>query len=334
MKRSMVLTVTAILCLLAAACGTSSNSNDSSPAASGGKEARIVLLMSTTKTQGDYASANYKAFAAMSGITHAKLEVAENTAYDQAVQVMRRYGSEGYDAVIAESSAYDDAVLQVAPDFPNTWFIVVSDLPSTKGLPNVAAWRVPWAQMGYVDAAIGCLATTTGKVGMVNSLPIPAFEEWAGGAELGTEHVCGSKDAFKTAWTNDLNDVAKAKSTANALHAEGADVIFDAADTAGAGIFAAAKQGGFLTIGKYVDQSQLAPQSVITSLVIDFDDAYKQLATLFESKKLKAKIYPASFHPVTPFKNVDSSVQAKAMDIYKQVRDGSIDVPYDVKVTP
>ena len=332
--------------LAVAACG--GGDDEAAPGDGGeGEEGRGSLRIASINTQrvtaGDWDPAGYQAFNGMASIlTDAGFEVetsvAENTGYDVAPQVLRDFANQGYDIVVSHSSGYEPAVLEVAPDFPDTWFLVFSDLSTTKNLPNVAGWKVGWTQLGYLQGSIACLASETGRFGLVNSVPIPAFTKTAGGAQKAAEEHCGSKDDMLITWIDSFTDVAKAKDAALALENQGADVIFDAADTAGQGVFEAAKEAKFKVIGKYIDQSDLAP-TVITSVLIDFDAAYAEMADLFANDALEPKIYDVNVQKgaigvTTPFKGVDPKVQQKVLDIIDQIKSGEVGIDPDLEVVP
>lgn len=307
------------------------------------QELKIAFVGTQRVTSGDWDPAGYEGFQRMEEIlTEAGYDVttsvAENADYDSAAQILRDYGNQGYDIVVPHSSGYEPAVLEVAPEYPNTWFLVFSDLSTTGGNPNVAGWAVAWSHLGYLQGAIACYASKTGVFGHVNSIPIPAFTKTGGGAKKAAGDICGSEDAYKTIWINSFIDVALAKDATLALVAEGADVIFDSADTAGQGVFEASKEADFWMVGKYVDQSALADQ-MITSVTINFVQAYEEMANLFVDGTLEAKVYPVNITNggvgvVTPFDFPDPTVETRTLALIDQIKSGAVDVPLDLEVTP
>ena len=307
-------------------------------AAGAPSQLKMALLLYTTRTTPDWDASAYDAAKKMVDSIGATLSVSENTTFDQAAQVLSQYASSGYNVLISNGSGYEPGVLKVAPQFPKTWFLLFSDISTTNGLKNVAGWKVGWAEMGFLQAMVACLTSKGGKIGMVESTPIPAFAKMGGGATLGAEKYCGSKDKLLMSWTGDFTDPSKAKNAALALYAQGATVQFDAADVAGRGMFEASKEKGFLTIGKYLDESNLAP-GVITSVMIDFTAAFAQMGELTKTKKLQPKFYYANVETgnvtfAKPFRNVPSDVQSRAEAVYKQIQDGTVKVPPDIAVKP
>jgi basic membrane protein A len=66
-----------------------------------------------------------------------------------------------------------------------------------------------------------------------------------------------------------FEDVAKAKEAALAQISSGADVVYHIADAAGVGVIQAAEEKGVYAIGWGLDQNAIAPNTVITSEIVD-----------------------------------------------------------------
>jgi basic membrane protein A len=286
-------------------------------------------------------------FAAVNGLVKtlgAKESHLELVGYDQAAQVLTRLAKAGNDIIISHSSGYEPAVLQVAKQFPKTWFLIYSDLSSTNGLKNVAGWKVNWNEHGYMQGAIACLVTKTGKVGIISSAPIPAFTRMAAGFKQATQEVgkCAkTKGAFLNSWTGSFTDVAKAKQAALALIAKGADVMADGADAAGTGSLEAMKEHHLLYVGGIADQYSQAPTTIVSSVYLNFKQAYDQMASLIKSKKLKAGVYDTNLENggikiATPFHNVPApaGVQAQTLKVVGQIKSGKIHIDPKAEVKP
>jgi basic membrane protein A len=339
-RRFALAAVVGGLALGAAACGSSDNkssansSGGSSASSSGGKAAFIGVA---PVTQGNWDPAGYHAFIGMTKKYNLKASNQESVGYDQGAAVLRRLARSN-DMVISHSSGYEASALEVAPDFPKTWFIVFSDLSTTKGLPNVAGWAVNWNEYGYMAGAAGCFAAKArgGKgIGHVNSQPIPAFSRYAAGVKAGAEaYGC----TFQTRWINSFSDVAKAKQAALSMIANGADVITTSADTADEGSRDAAVEKNKLFIANYAPATNLAPKNTMTSIVINMDKSYDEMGKLFSEKKLEAKVYPVDVEggglSYEPFSNVDAKVKSQAEDILAKIKSGAITIDTKAALKP
>lgn len=283
----------------------------------------------------------YAAFEKMAAILDTDPDVLEHISYDQAPQTLRQLAEEGYDIIVPHSSGYEAAVLEVAPDYPGTWFIIYSDLSTTNDLPNVAGWAVHWNQVGYMAAAIGCAASDAKSIGMVVSAPIPAYTRWTGGSgQLSDDaaDVLGYDCEFNDVWTGDFLDAAKAKQAAQALIDGGADVLFDGADAAGAGAVEAAVQNGVWYVGAVVDQCEQAPDTMLTSVILNFDIAYEQMGEFYKDGSLEPAIYSMNLAntgiDLSPPCNANADVAAAIETVIDGVSSGDIVVDPTREKTP
>jgi basic membrane protein A len=305
---------------------------------------KVAWITAGSVTASTWDRGGYAALKGLVATLGAKESHLELVGYDQAPQVLTRLAKAGNNIIISHSSGYEPAVLQVAAEFPKTWFLIYSDLSKTNGLKNVAGWKVNWNEHGYMQGAIACLVTKTGKVGMVSSAPIPAFTRMAAGFKQATQQVgkCAkTKGAFLNTWTGSFTDVAKAKQAALALIAKGADVMADGADAAGTGSLEAMKEHNLLYVGGIADQYSQSPATIVSSVYLNFKQAYNQMASLIKSRKLKAGVYNTNLENggiliAKPFHNVPSAsaVQTKALKIVADIKSGKIKINPKAEVKP
>jgi basic membrane protein A and related proteins len=344
MRRSSLLVLLAlILSLGLAACG---DDDDDGGGGGGGGDAasteestgKVAFIGVAPVTQGNWDPAGYQAFTAAAKKYNFEPTNQESVAYDAAAPVIRRLAGEN-DMVIAHSSGYEAAMLEVAPEFPDVWFVLFSDLSGTGGNDNVAGWAVNWNEYGYLAAAAGCFAAQEDggdTIGHVNSQPIPAFTRYAAGEKQAAEEQ-GCK--WLTRWTNSFEDVAKAKQAALSMINDGASVVTSSADTADEGSREGAVEADALYIGNYVAETELAPDHTITSVMINFDQAYDEIGKLFAEDALEAKKYDVNIEGggltyEEPFSNVGKEVQTKATDVMEQIKSGEIEVDATAEVKP
>jgi len=295
---------------------------------------KIIQVQTGAIAAGGWYRGGFDAYEKMAAALGSEPTVLERVGFDIAPQTFRRLGSEGYDIVVLHSSGYAAAALQVAPEFPKTWWIVYSDLSTTNNLKNIAGWAINWSEVGYVAASIACAASKTGTIGMIDSLPIPAMMRWAGGSQQATDEsakVIGKQCEFRIVWTGDNVDPAKARQAALSLLDQGADVLFDAANAAGVGAIEVAKQRGVKYVGGVVDQCQQAPRSVTTSVTMNFDVAYQQMARAFKDGQLEPRIYPLNvanggIKVLPTFCNPDAKTEARTREVIEKLSRGDITV--------
>jgi basic membrane protein A and related proteins len=329
------LVVAALVAVLAVAAPVASGSNHA--------QLKVAWVTAGSVTASGWDKGGYAAFQQFAKTLNAKSSYLQLVNYDQTVQVLTRLAQAGNNIIITHSSGYEPGVLEVAAKFPKVWFLIYSDLSTTKGLKNVAGWKVNWNEHGYLQGAIACLASKTGKVGLVSSAPIPAFTRMAAGFKLATQQVgkCkGTAGAFGNSWTGSFTDVAKAKQAALALIGKGADVFSDGADAAGAGVVEAAKENGKLYVGGIADLHPTAPDIVVSSVYLNFKAAYADMAKKVKTKTLKAGVYDTNLEnggiKVTKFYVVPNakSLQAQTAKIVANIKSGKIKISPTAEIKP
>jgi basic membrane protein A len=333
--RSAIRGLTAAVALVAvvpalAACG-GDDATGAGNGSGGGKQLRAAIINVDPVTSGDWEPATYGAFRRMAAKYRFKASNEDGVGYDEAEAVLSRL-AQSNDLVIASSAGYGDAVLKTAPKFPRTFFVVFSNLTTTNGLKNVAGFSSDWNEFGYVSGTVACLAARGGKIGHVNSEPIPAFTKFAGGMQQAAEDHCrnGRSDYLQT-WIRSFNDVSKAKQASLQLANQGAKVLVPTCDTAGQGVVEAAKEKDDKLVMSYVDQSKVAPQNVITSWRFAFDKQFDRIGSLFSEGRLQPRIYEQTFANggidlVLPVRNVEPKVARDVERVVADLKAGKIKV--------
>jgi basic membrane protein A len=177
-------------------------------------------------------------------------------------------------------------------------------------------------------------------VGFLGAMRIPIIEKFEAGYVAGVKSVdpeiqvlieyTGNDPA--TAWTNPTAGYE----LSIAMNDKGADVIYHAAGSTGAGLFKAAKERSFFAIGVDMDQGPLFPDSpILTSMVKRVDFATATVVEMDAQGKFPAKniIFgiPEGGIALAPFGNYDQYVPQDVKDALKQAQDdvvsGKIQVP-------
>ena len=176
--------------------------------------------------------------------------------------------------IIAQGNEWGPPVLEVAKMFPDKQFIVFTGLVTA---PNVESIYPRQNDSGYVLGALAAMMSKTGSIGCVGgSSSYPNIVSIFDGYRLGAQSV-NPKINVTCTYLEDFQNPTKGKQAALALiNINKADVLFHVADLSGHGVIDAAKEKGVWAIGAVADQSNLAPNTVIASFVIDFEKAYSQ----------------------------------------------------------
>jgi basic membrane protein A len=135
----------------------------------------------------------------------------------------------------------------------------------------------------------------------------------------------------EVAYTGDWVDIARNKETAQAMIGRGADVFLAPAGASGIGTIEAADEAGLAAIGYIEDENYRAPDTVITSQLVNFVGIYDQLGELFSNGQLEAKIYPVTIKggliELAPFRGrVKEGIEEQTRDIMAQLQSGELEV--------
>ncbi|MPW38309.1 BMP family ABC transporter substrate-binding protein [Thermococcus sp. 101 C5] len=152
-----------------------------------------------------------------------------------------------YDLIIAVGFMMEDAVKQVAEEFPDQKFAIVDGYIPDK--PNVVSILFKENEgSALIGALAGLIAANDGKdkVGAVLGVEIPPLYKFEGGYMFG---VAWAEDYYKQktgkdvdikvlyTYTGAFNDPAKGKTAAQAQLGQGAWVIYQIAGATGLGVF-------------------------------------------------------------------------------------------------
>lgn len=290
----------------------------------------VAGLFTQSVSQGNWDVGGYQAFAAMAKTYGFKESHVENATYEKAPAILRALASRGVKLIVCHSSGYAAAIQEVAPQFPNTQFVLYSYADSSHGIKNYTAWSVDWDQYGYVLGALAAEASKKHHIAIVAAEPIPSAKRSIDFMTKGAKSV-DPAIRIDTVFTGSFNDVAKAKEIATGLIERGADFVIPSADTADAGIQQAADEEGAMTMGEYIDESAKYPNAILTSTVLNYVKAYDQIGKMFTEHTLGDKVVPLDLSGqawtlATPFKHVDAGVQAKTMGVIADIAAKKIDV--------
>jgi basic membrane protein A len=186
---------------------------------------------------------------------------------------------QGVELVIAVGFMMEPAVRAVAPHDAKTPFLLLdSPVLDANGRPttlsNVRAVVFRENEGSFLAGALAGLVTKTGKVGFVGGMQMPLIKKFEAGyrAGLRATNPAAASSAL-VAYTGTFDDEKKGVEVAQDMYGRGCDVVFHAAGLDGLGVIKAAQQAGKMVIGVDSDQSHVAPENVLTSMVKHADYA-------------------------------------------------------------
>jgi basic membrane lipoprotein Med (substrate-binding protein (PBP1-ABC) superfamily) len=198
----------------------------------------------------------------------------------------RQYGTQGFDLVIGHGFEYQDAAARIAPQFPNTKYVVTSGRVTSS---NVAGVAFAFEEASYQAGVIAGMMTKSNVIGMIAGQEFPPVKASFMAFERGAKSV-NPKAQLLTSYIGNWEDVSAGKEQALAQIGRGADIIFQNADAAGLGVFQAARERNILVFGSNADQNGVAPDVIIGSVLIDLPKALMQIAREVKSGAFKGRV--------------------------------------------
>ncbi|MFA0750162.1 MAG: hypothetical protein SLRJCFUN_000565 [Candidatus Fervidibacter sp.] len=202
-------------------------------------------------------------------------------------EAFRDFAARGYRLVIGHGFEFGDAAMQLAPQFPETFFVITSGRVKAR---NVASLELRLNEAAYLLGVLAARMSRTKKLGCVGGMQIPSVERAFAGFVAGAK-AADPKVQVRIAYIGNFEDVAAAKETARGLIRWGADFLFHDADAAGLGVFQAAQEAkGVYAFGAIKPQHSLMPQVVLASAVVDVPQGFLYVARLVKAGKWKGDI--------------------------------------------
>lgn len=243
-------------------------------------------------------------------------------------RVLRDYADQGYDFILAESFNYQDATIRVAKDYPNIKFATATGFKTREAgfddVPeNHAVYDWPAHQVGYLTGILAASMSKTNHVGFVGGFEVPDIVRQAEGFKDGARAV-NPDIKIGVIYTGSWVDTVKGQESAISLLDLGADVIAQAADGPGVGAILACQSRGAYAIGYVADQNHIAPEQVLTSVLLVKEAAYKTMIQDILDGKFASKAYLfdliqggvdlAPYHDLVP-EDIQQKIQQMRDDI-------------------
>ncbi|WP_205528724.1 BMP family protein [Desertimonas flava] len=190
--------------------------------------------------------------------------------------------SEDPDLIVGDAFAAEEAVRAVAADYPDTAFAFGSG--QAEVAPNFSVFDNWLQDPAYLAGMLAGGLTESNTIGVVAAMPIPEVNRIVNAFVDGVGTV--NPDAtVKVSFINSFFDPASAGQAAEAQIAQGADVLF----AERAGVIEIAEENDLPVIGMMVDQRELAPGHVVTSLVWNMQPTIEALVEQVSSGTYEAQ---------------------------------------------
>lgn len=276
------------------------------------------------------------------GLEKAKTELKINTKAQESkkdedyVPNLTRFARDKTNIIWGVGFKFNKALPEVANQFKDSKFAIVDSNLDGKIPNNVIAVTFKEEEGSYLAGVVAGLTTKTNKIGFIGGITSPLIKKFEAGFIAGVKAV-NPKAEVKSTYAESFTDATKGRSLAKSLYDGGADIIYHAAGGVGKGLFDEVKTreaGKYWAIGVDMDQSRLAPEHTLTSMIKRVDVAVYDITKQAKEGTLKTGTevkFGLAEDGVGLSANTKASKDVLAkVDEYKQkIIKGEIKVPTD-----
>ncbi len=292
---------------------------------------KVGLMVPSNITDGGWSQNGYEGLMLIGenyDIEYSYIEMPDQSAIEEH---LRNFGTTGYDVVFAHGFNFYDAVLKVAPDFPDTVFVNGGSQAAVA--PNLGSLDINSAEAGFLAGVVAAHVTETNKIAHVGGMEFPQLIDGVLGLEEGAKYINPDIEVAE-AWVGNWDDAANAAGLVSTFAQSDHDVIFVNAGGAGRGAMEGAQTEGVKAIGINIDKNYLAPDTIVTSVITDYPRGMLRLMDKIVAGEFEAKFYYMGAAEGTvyyaPFYQFEEELGEEAMNeiysIQDQVISGEINV--------
>lgn len=244
-----------------------------------------------------------------------------------AERVIRQLAVAGNQIIFTTSFGYMEPTLRVAKLFPMVKF---EHATGYKTAANVVTYETRFYEGAYLLGVLAGKTTTSNVLGVVGSFPIPEVIRNIDAFTLGARSV-NSKVTTKVIWVDTWYDPGKERQAAEALIAQGADVLGQNTDSPA--VVQVAEQRGVHAFGWDSDMSKYGPHAQLTANTENWADYYidevrKVLAGTWSGDRQTAYGIKENMVVLTPLnKSVPADVVRVFEDKKRDIAQGKL-VPF------
>ncbi|MGE5863058.1 MAG: BMP family lipoprotein [Nitrososphaerales archaeon] len=267
------------------------------------------------------------------------IDFKENVAIPDIEITLREYANTGYDLIISHGFEWGKPAIKVAKDYPNTKFVIFTGLVNATNVASI----FPMQQEGtYLLGALAAMMSKTNVIGFVGGEKYPNLINIYEGYKQGAHDINNNITVLAT-YLDDWDNPSKGKEAAlSQINEGGVDFMLHVADTSGLGVIEAAKEKKIFAFGAVSDQHKLAPNTVLTSFVLDVEKAFDQVIKMIQKGNFSGQIFKPGLEYykgasgdgiiyIAPFYDLENSipeaVKIKFNQLKEDIINGKVVVP-------
>ncbi|RII81667.1 BMP family protein [Neopusillimonas maritima] len=285
---------------------------------------KVALVLPGSVTDGTFNSAAAEGIKkAQEKYPNLQVSIRENTQVAEAQEALSAYARDGYDIVIGHGFQFADPAKRIHKRFPDTWFII--NTAKVAEAPNLASFDNRWGDAGYIAGAVAALLTESGKIGNIPAIPVPTIQEYDDGFKRGAQRINPDIEVM-SAYVGSFSDIAKAKEITASMINSGADVVSAIGNENVMGTLQAAKEKGVVMIGTAFDSAALAPDTIATTALINFDVNIDMAIGKVIDGTIEPKNYLLGLNEngigLAPYRKFEDKLSAEDKAKIKEIMDG------------
>ena len=205
-------------------------------------------------------------------------------------QNLQALADAGFNLVIGVGFAFSPGVNTIAPDYPDTSFMIVDGYATcgtacgltndAEAITNVADYTFKEQEGSFLVGAAAVLKCQCKTIGFLGGQTGPLIEKFQAGYEAGAAQIDPEVEVLVEYIGDDttaFNDPVKGEQLSTAMYDDGAEIIYHAAGASGAGLFNAAVEAQKEAIGvdsdQYLTASPEQQPLILTSMLKRVDVA-------------------------------------------------------------
>ncbi|HMR66939.1 MAG TPA: BMP family protein [Anaerolineae bacterium] len=300
---------------------------------------RIALVMPSTTTDISWSQSLYDSLVQLqeaAGEDVVEIAYTENMFnVTDAAAAIRDYADDGYDLVIAHGAQYGSSLFEIAPDFPDTTFAwgTTTDTGASEGITNIFAYEPRADQGGYVLGVLAANLTESGVIGLVGPVDAGDAKLHVDGFVAGV-HATDPDIQVNVSFTGSFGDTALAAEAANTHVAAGADVLTGSSQQV-VGAIGVAKDDNVPWIGFQADQSSVAPEVVVATILYDWRNTLVEMIQKHQAGEMGGEVLQLTLANggQVPVYNPDL-LPAEAIEAAEAAKQGIIDGSIEIVAEP
>lgn len=336
MRRAMSIFVASILAISAAGCGSNNDIKKEQ-----GDEFKISMVSDVGGVNDQ--SFNQSAWEGLKELekeTNAKVGYVESTQASDYATNLDKLADGGNDFIWAIGYSLADSVVAAANNNPTISYGLADFSLGDNAPANVTSVDFHSEQPSFLVGYIAGRTTKSNKVGFIGGIDSAVISQFRYGYQAGVKFAAKelNKDVnVVVQYAETFSDSATGKAIASKMFSDGCDIVFHAAGKVGDGVIAAAVENNKFAIGVDRDQSDKAPDNVLTSALKHVGEAVKLMSKNFmNNEEIGGKTFKfglkegcVGIPEKDKSKNVDSDVYDDAVKVKNKIIAEELEVPYD-----